>query len=205
LLVASIGPGSHNSTTPASLFRCRRFMRHQGGFMFTRNSQDNKPAANEPRPFDALKLAATNGAAEARSMPPPVASGASSQARSIIGNDLTIVGQGLRIISQGILQVDGDVTGDVVGSEVIIGEKGRVTGVVSGESVIVRGEVAGTIRGLRVVLQAGAKVEGDVHHQVLSVEQGAFLDGRVRRPQDANELRPILDPAAHSMQSGSNS
>ena len=91
-------------------------------------------------------------------------------------------------------------TGDVVGSEVIIGEKGRVTGVVSGESVIVRGEVAGTIRGLRVVLQSGAKVEGDVHHQVLSVEQGAFLDGRVRRPNDANELRPILDPsvAGHS-------
>lgn len=175
-----------------------------GAFMFTRNSPESKPAANEPRPFDALKLAASNGASEARSMPPPVAS-TSSAARSIIGNDLTIVGQGLRIISQGILQVDGDVTGDVVGSEVIIGEKGRVTGVVSGESVIVRGEVAGTIRGLRVVLQAGAKVEGDVHHQVLSVEQGAFLDGRVRRPNDPNELRPILDPAAHSMQSGSNS
>jgi cytoskeletal protein CcmA (bactofilin family) len=164
--------------------------------MFTRNnSQDAKPATNEPRPFDALKLAANNGAAaDTRSMPPPVASGTSSQPRSIIGNDLTIVGQGLRIISQGILQVDGDVTGDVVGSEVIIGEKGRVTGVVSGESVIVRGEVAGTIRGLRVVLQAGAKVEGDVHHQVLSVEQGAFLDGRVRRPNDPNELRPVLDP-----------
>lgn len=161
--------------------------------MFTRNSQDSKPAANEPRPFDALKLA-SNGAADVRSTPPPVASSTPSQARSIIGNDLTIVGQGLRIISQGILQVDGDVTGDVVGSEVIIGEKGRVTGVVSGESVVVRGEVAGTIRGLRVVLQAGARVEGDVHHQVLSVEQGAFLDGRVRRPQDANELRPILDP-----------
>jgi cytoskeletal protein CcmA (bactofilin family) len=168
--------------------------------MFTRNNQDSKPAANEPRPFDALKLASTNGAAEARSTPPPVQTGSSSQARSIIGNDLTIVGQGLRIISQGILQVDGDVTGDVVGSEVIIGEKGRVTGVVSGESVVVRGEVAGTIRGLRVVLQSGAKVEGDVHHQVLSVEQGAFLDGRVRRPNDPNELRPILDPnvAGHS-------
>jgi cytoskeletal protein CcmA (bactofilin family) len=169
--------------------------------MFTRNNQDSKPAANEPRPFDALKLASTNGAAEARSTPPPVQGATSGgQPRSIIGNDLTIVGQGLRIISQGILQVDGDVTGDVVGSEVIIGEKGRVTGVVSGESVVVRGEVAGTIRGLRVVLQSGAKVEGDVHHQVLSVEQGAFLDGRVRRPNDPNELRPILDPnvAGHS-------
>lgn len=164
--------------------------------MFTRQSgQEPKPSANEPRPFDALKLAAANAAPEGRSMPPPVGqqTGGQQQARSIIGNDLTIVGQGLRIISKGILQVDGDVTGDVVGSEVIIGEKGRVTGVVSGESVIVRGEVAGTIRGMKVVLQTGAKVEGDVHHQVLSVEQGAFLDGRVRRAQDASELRPDLD------------
>ena len=161
--------------------------------MFTRQSgQEPKPNANEPRPFDALKLAAANSAPDPRGMPPPVAQ-PNGQARSIIGNDLTIVGQGLRIISKGILQVDGDITGDVVGSEVIIGEKGRVTGVVSGESVIVRGEVAGTIRGLKVVLQTGAKVEGDVHHQVLSVEQGAFLDGRVRRAHDANELRPDLD------------
>lgn len=163
--------------------------------MFTRQSgQEPKPNNNEPRPFDALKLAAANSAPDPRNMPPPVSGqGAGGQARSIIGNDLTIVGQGLRIISKGILQVDGDITGDVVGSEVIIGEKGRVTGVVSGESVVVRGEVAGTIRGMKVVLQTGAKVEGDVHHQVLSVEQGAFLDGRVRRAQDASELRPDLD------------
>jgi cytoskeletal protein CcmA (bactofilin family) len=168
--------------------------------MFTRQSnQEPRPAANEPRPFDALKLA-SNGAAEARTTPPPV-NQAGNQPRSIIGNDLTIVGQGLRIISKGILQVDGDVTGDVVGSEVIIGEKGRVTGVVSGETVAVRGEVAGTIRGLKVVLQAGARVEGDLHHQTLAVEQGAYLDGRVRRPQDPNELRPVLDPSAHTAQS----
>jgi cytoskeletal protein CcmA (bactofilin family) len=147
--------------------------------MFTRNNQDSKPAANEPRPFDALKLASTNGAAEARSTPPPVQTGSSSQARSIIGNDLTIVGQGLRIISQGILQVDGDVTGDVVGSEVIIGEKGRVTGVVSGESVVVRGEVAGTIRGLRVVLQSGAKVEGDVGGSEVIIGEKGKVTGTV--------------------------
>jgi len=164
--------------------------------MFTRHSaQDPKPAAAaaEPRPFDALKLAANNGAAEARTAAPAPVVPVATSGRSIIGNDLTIVGQGLRIISKGTLQVDGDITGDVVGSEVIIGEKGRVTGIVSGESVVVRGEVAGTIRGMKVVLQSGAKVEGDVHHQSLSVEQGAYLDGRVRRPADPNELKPSLE------------
>ena len=115
--------------------------------------------------------------------------------RSIIGNDLTIVGQGLRIITKGTLQVDGKIEGDVVGTEVIIGERGHVTGIVSGESVTVRGQVQGTIKAMTVALQSGAYVEGDVHHRQLSVEQGAHLDGRVRRPQDDGELKPDLGDA----------
>ena len=112
---------------------------------------------------------------------------------SIIGNDLTIVGQGLRIITRGTLQVEGKVEGDVVGNEVIIGEKGHVTGVVSGQSVIVHGAVAGTIKGVNVVLSSSARVDGDVLHNQLSVEQGAHLDGRVRRPADPAELAPVLE------------
>lgn len=118
---------------------------------------------------------------------------------SIIGNDLTIVGQGLRIITKGTLQVDGKVEGDVVGSEIIIGEKGEVVGVVSAEAVIVRGQVHGTIKGQRVTLQSSAHVEGDVHHQELTVEQGAHLDGRVRRPKDPADLIPNLDPMAQTI------
>lgn len=132
------------------------------------------------------------GAASGPSSGPGMASFA---AGSIIGNDLTIMGQGLRIVTRGRLQVDGRIEGDVVGQEVIVGEKGHVTGVVSGESVIVRGAVSGTVKGMTVVLQASAHVEGDVHHRELAVEQGAHLDGRVRRPTDLTELKPDLGPA----------
>lgn len=112
---------------------------------------------------------------------------------SIIGNDLTIMGQGLRIVTRGTLQVEGKVEGDVVGNEVIIGEKGHVTGVVSGQSVVVHGTVAGTVKGVHVALKSGARVDGDVLHHQLSVEQGAHLDGRVKRPQDPAELNPVLE------------
>lgn len=164
--------------------------------MFSRShSNEPKLAAADVKSFDSYKNSATP---ESRTPPPPPAPPgqpgvASFSTRSIIGNDLMIVGQGLRIITKGTLQVDGRVEGDVVGSEVIIGEKGHVTGVVSGENVVVRGEVNGTIKGLKVVLQSSARVEGDVHHQQLSVEQGAHLDGRVRRPQDISELKPDLE------------
>jgi cytoskeletal protein CcmA (bactofilin family) len=87
------------------------------------------------------------------------------------------------------LQVDGEVEGDVAGAEVIIGEQGKVTGTVAAERVIVRGKISGVIRGMTVALQSSARVEGDIHHMSLAIEQGAEFDGRCRRPQDASELK----------------
>lgn len=185
--------------------------------MFTRNSTSDRTMLADIKALDQRV-----GAAPDRMTPPPIGSHGNSgsyghaslsgpvptsslgsapnvvgsfSTRSIIGNDLTIMGQGLRIITKGTLQVDGKIEGDVIGTEVIIGEHGHVTGVVWGESVTVRGQVHGTIKAMTVALQSGAQVEGDVHHRQLSVEQGAHLDGRVRRPQDESELKPDLGEA----------
>jgi cytoskeletal protein CcmA (bactofilin family) len=120
---------------------------------------------------------------------------ADPHAKSVIGNDLKIIGQGLKIISQGTLQVDGEIEGDVGGTEVIIGEQGKVTGTVAAERVIVRGTVAGVIRGEAVTLQSSSKVEGDIHHMQLAIEQGAEFDGRCRRPSSLSELNLNLEAA----------
>jgi cytoskeletal protein CcmA (bactofilin family) len=123
--------------------------------------------------------------------------------KSVIGNDLKIIGQGLKIISQGTLQVDGEIEGDVGGSEVIIGEQGKVTGTVAAERVIVRGKIAGVIRGADVSLRSSARVEGDIHHMQLAIEQGAEFDGRCRRPGNLAELNlnleaaPVAQPRPH--------
>lgn len=116
-----------------------------------------------------------------------------SGSKSVIGKDLKIIGQGLKIISQGTIQVDGEVEGDVRGSEVIIGESGQVTGMVAAERVIVRGKVAGVIKGVTVALQSCSRVIGDIHHISLAIEQGAEFDGRCKRPSDPSELN--LDAA----------
>ena len=113
--------------------------------------------------------------------------------KSVIGNDLRITGQGLKIISRGILQVDGDLESDVAGAEVIVGEQGKVTGTIAAERVIVRGRTSGAIRAMSVALQSSARVESDIHHMSLTIEQGAEFDGRCRRPSDASELRVDLD------------
>src|ERR1700704_6944869 len=88
---------------------------------------------------------------------------------SVISNDLKIIGQGLKIISQGTLQVDGEVEGDVVGNEIIIGEMGQVTGTLAADRVTVRGKVSGAIKSVTVTLQSSARVEGDIHQMSLVI------------------------------------
>jgi cytoskeletal protein CcmA (bactofilin family) len=148
--------------------------------MFTRSS------SAEPQALEPVKANgnATRNTPQQRPRPTTTETGP----KSVIGNDLKIIGQGLKIISQGTLQVDGEVEGDVGGAEVIIGERGRVTGTVAAERVIVRGTVSGVIRGMTVTMQATAQVEGDVHHMSLAIEQGAQFDGRCRRATDASQL-----------------
>jgi len=159
--------------------------------MFTRSS------TAEPKTLEPIS---SNGSANAGfsiqpSPPPRRASVGDADNKSVIGNDLKIIGQGLKIISQGTLQVDGEIEGDVGGSEVIIGEQGKVTGTVAAERVIVRGKIAGVIRGADVSLQASAQVEGDIHHMQLAIEQGAEFDGRCRRPGSMAELNLDLEAA----------
>jgi cytoskeletal protein CcmA (bactofilin family) len=153
--------------------------------MFTRSSQA------EPQPLEPIK---TNGNAARSPTQPQRARPGTPDAgpKSVIGNDLRIIGQGLKIISQGTLQVDGEIEGDVGGAEVIIGERGRVTGTVAAERVIVRGTISGVIRGVTVTLQSSSHVEGDINHMSLAIEQGAEFDGRCRRSADPSELKVDL-------------
>ncbi len=161
--------------------------------MFTRNSTA-EPKKLEPLKSNAGPSLNTPPQSQPQAQPQRrQAAPAEAGAKSVIGNDLKIIGQGLKIISQGTLQVDGEVEGDVGGSEVIIGEKGKVTGTVAAERVIVRGQICGVIRGVTVTLQASSRVEGDIHHMSLAIEQGAEFDGRCRRPADAAELNLNLE------------
>jgi cytoskeletal protein CcmA (bactofilin family) len=112
--------------------------------------------------------------------------------KSIIGNDLKIIGQGLKIIGRGVLQVDGEIQGDVQAVEVIIGERGQVTGMVTGQQVTVRGVASGVICAKTVVLEASARIEGDIHHMALAIAQGALFEGRSRRAASEAELEAVV-------------
>jgi cytoskeletal protein CcmA (bactofilin family) len=120
---------------------------------------------------------------------------------SIIGEDLTIRGN---VTSKGEVQVDGEIEGDIRCGSLLLGDKSRVTGGVTAEDVVVRGHLIGSITGLRITLQGQCHVEGDIFHQTLAIEQGAYFEGKSRRSD--NPLAEAKVPGANgSANSGSNS
>lgn len=102
-------------------------------------------------------------------------------APSIIGPDLLITGN---LVCRGEIQVEGEIQGDVHATNLVVGDTARITGGIVAEEVVVRGHVMGSVRGKRVLLQNSSHVEGDVYHQTLAIEQGAFFEGKSRRTDD---------------------
>jgi cytoskeletal protein CcmA (bactofilin family) len=151
--------------------------------MFTRTS--SAEPATQPIPS---KPTRTNGTQHR--------TGPSEGGKSVIGNDLKIIGQGLKIISEGVLQIDGEIEGDVHAVEIIVGQQGKVTGTVAGTQVVIQGKVAGVICGKTVALQTSSEVEGDIHHMAFTIEQGAMFDGRSRRIGSESELAALMNGSA---------
>jgi cytoskeletal protein CcmA (bactofilin family) len=97
---------------------------------------------------------------------------------SMINKDLSIVGN---VTFKGELHIDGQIQGAVYCSSLVLGENSRLNGDVIAEDVIVRGGVTGSIKALRVTLQSKCHVEGEIFHQKLVIEQGAYFEGASRR------------------------
>ena len=100
---------------------------------------------------------------------------------SIIGPELQITGN---LVSRGEVQIEGEIHGDIHGSHVMVGERAQITGGIVADEVVVRGHVMGSVRGKRVLLQSTSRVEGDVYHLTLAIEQGAYFEGKSRRTED---------------------
>ncbi len=120
----------------------------------------------------------------------PVSGRAASGTPSVIGPDLLITGN---LHSKGEIQIEGEVQGDVDAAHIVIGERAKITGGLLAEDVVVRGHVMGSVRGTRVSLQASSRVEGDIFHKSLAIEQGAYFEGKSRRSED-----PLAQPKAAS-------
>jgi len=93
---------------------------------------------------------------------------------SIIGSDVTIVGN---VSSQGVMQLEGKIEGDININHLTVGNDGWVEGSIVADEAIIKGKIVGTIKARKVVLEKSAKVHGDIQHEIISIEEGAIIEG----------------------------
>lgn len=106
---------------------------------------------------------------------------------SVIGADVTITGD---IVASADLHVDGTIEGDIRCASLVQGEGSAIHGAVTAESARLAGTVTGSITARELVILKSARIDGDVHYDALTIEQGAQVDGRFA-PNGRQPLKSI--------------
>jgi cytoskeletal protein CcmA (bactofilin family) len=96
---------------------------------------------------------------------------------SFIGPEVVVTGD---IASPGQLHVDGKVTGDVRCGSLSQGESGAIAGNINADEARLAGLIDGAVSAGTLLLEATARITGDVLYGTLTVATGAQVDGRFK-------------------------
>ncbi len=103
---------------------------------------------------------------------------------SLLSADLRIHGD---VFSTGPVQIDGEIDGDIRAPHLTVGANAKLSGHIDAETAKISGTVTGHIDARNVVLLPSAKVTGDILHENLTIEAGAFVDGNFKRAKKGAE------------------
>ena len=70
-----------------------------------------------------------------------------------------------------------------------IGPNARIKGTVRGDQVQLSGQVDGKIEAKKVILSRTARMSGDVIHQDITIESGAYIDGHCKPDYGKTETK----------------
>lgn len=94
---------------------------------------------------------------------------------SVIGADTTVLGN---IDCAGDVQIFGNVEGDVRCRTLVVEAGAHIEGKVFAERLLVGGSINGPVTATDVGIEGTARIVGNITHNSLMIEPGAFLDGR---------------------------
>ncbi len=119
----------------------------------------------------------------------------SEAALSIIGTGMRVVGD---ITADGVVKIEGSVVGTVrAGRQVLVAKGGEVEGDVITREAIIGGEVRGTVvAGERAEIQASSVVHGDITSRRLLVHEGGEINGVIRMGEGITAEQPAGRDAA---------
>ena len=82
---------------------------------------------------------------------------------------------------QGSLRVDGHLEGSVDNArQVIVGEGGKITGDVTGHTVVCGGDIIGNVCADMLEVLAKASIKGDIRAHKMIVEEGGRIEGQCK-------------------------
>lgn len=136
---------------------------------------NKKPDEEFSHDFSSKRPSPATSAVEPAPLATRKASGAPT--RSVIDAWLNITGD---LKSEGEVQVDGQINGDIRCAHLTVGKDATIVGNITAEEVVVRGRVKGVIRAIRVILQDSARVDSEIFHKKLAIEEGAVFEGQSR-------------------------
>jgi cytoskeletal protein CcmA (bactofilin family) len=118
---------------------------------------------------------------------------------SVIGAGIAVTGN---IEASDDLHLLGKVNGDVRCATLILGEGSLIRGSVYAERVRAAGSIEGSLETTDLVVEASARLNGDITYSRIRIANGAIVDGRmIHRPSpdegegDTGKLRLVEPPA----------
>lgn len=122
---------------------------------------------------------------------PAMANKGGSSTFSVIGTDVTIRGD---ITASADLHIDGRIEGDLICASLVQGETSHIEGAIEAETARIAGTVIGSIKARELIVLRSATIHGDVQYDVLTIEQGAQVDGRFAHgAADAAAAKPTSE------------
>ena len=88
--------------------------------------------------------------------------------------------------AEGLVEVNGQIEGDVHCTTLIVSPKAQIVGSITAERVVVNVEWRARYKVGEVALKSHAHVVGDIRHQSLTIEKGACFDGRASQAHGSN-------------------
>lgn len=107
---------------------------------------------------------------------PAVSGGARGATFSVIGADVLITGDIRATVD---LHIDGRIQGDVTCATLVQGEGSHIIGSIEADQARLAGTVEGALKVKTLIIDARARIKGDVSYETLSMAVGAEVDGHL--------------------------
>ena len=122
---------------------------------------------SKPSPETAQPVAATQGRNTMRG----------GHTFSVIASDVEITGN---LSAKVDLHIDGKIHGDVTCGSLVQGEGSVIVGKVVAETARLSGKVDGSIEAGELIIEASARISGDVLYQSLTIAPGGMVEGKFK-------------------------